>query len=211
MRSKIFPVLTTASFFALGLWSAVKFVQTSPAYNSDLRVETIFGDQRVTPSRHMYHRAEYLFHVAQGFLTADLTVSQATGSENVLVDDAQLDVWALEAQFRSKQALEFSPTNAHYWTSYAWSSALLDDIDLARIAMVKSRNFAPYNLQLAYDRMLFSGLIAEEFHGTDAGLTLTEQKGSLQDFRTIEKFDGTTASDIREQEDLFKLIGGDVD
>ena len=198
----------TASFFALGVWSAANFVQTSPAYNSDLRVETVFGDQRVTPNRHMYHRAEYLYHVAQGFLTADLTVSPEPGSETVLVDDAQLDAWILDAQLRAKQALEHSPTNAHYWTSYAWSSALLDDMDLAREAMVKSREFAPYNLQLAYDRLVFSGLIAEEFQDTDDRLTDVEQKGALIDFQTIEKFDTSTARDIREQDDIFKIISG---
>ena len=208
MRPKIFSLLLIASFLALGLWSAAKFVETSPAYKSELRVETVFGDQRVTPSRHMYHRADYLFHVAQDFLAADLTVSQATGSENVLIDDTQLEVWARNAQLRSQQALEFSPTNAHYWTAFAWSSALLDEIDLARDAMVQSRKFAPFNLQLAYDRLVFSGLIAEEFQNTNEQLTLTEQKASLDDFRTIEHFDARTAQDILQQEELFELISG---
>lgn len=205
-NSRIFFAVLSFSYLAFGSWAIKNVVITAPAFNPSLLVPTVFGDTRVAPSRDMFHPGDYYLQVAHGYLSADIAVPNPATEGEGFASEEQMTEWALVAQDYSKDGLSHSPANAHLWTALAWSSALVGEIQKAQKAMERSRALAPYNLQLAYDRMLFTSLVVNNNGAATAPLTTEEIIGTKRDFRTLQKFDPAAARIASEQPELSILL-----
>lgn len=135
----------------------------SPAFNSTLRVENVYGSEQVPIVQSMYDYSDYLLQVGSSFTRADLLPTETTEGFD---EFASIEV-AIERSFQAVQVLEQSalidPANALVWESLAWAYSMAGEAEAAQVALQHSWELAPYNVQLANLRLTLSaGLFIDE-------------------------------------------------
>lgn len=135
-------------------------VRNAPALNADIRRETVIGDWRIAPGADLFDRASYDFRIGYDYLQGDAYA--ITTSEGEVASD---EVAALYTQ-RAVEALSASvnegPADARAWMALAWALFDAGDTDAARRAVEVSWDLAPYNRLMAFERLLFAELVAQD-------------------------------------------------
>lgn len=145
--------LVTISLLAAGGYSAANIVSGTPAFNTELRQSTVYGDWRTGFSADMYDQGAYLFQLGYGRVMADLLFSEDTEAIGEIADIETAFARVDEAVVLLQDSLAVDPANAHAWATLAWAATMASDIDLAEQALTNSWDLAPFNIQLANRRM----------------------------------------------------------
>lgn len=145
--------LLTVTLLAAGGYSAARIVSGTPAFNTVLRQDTVYGDWRTGYSTDMYDQGSYLFQLGHGRVMADLLFSEDTEAIGEIADVDTAFARAEEAVEFLQQSLALDPANAHAWATLAWAAAMISDPELTHQALGNSWALAPYNRQLADRRV----------------------------------------------------------
>lgn len=159
--NRLFVVIPCAGLALVALQNFGAFLNGTPAFDSTVREEGVFGDWRLSYAPAMYNRADYLFQLGFGLTNSDSLASAAIESSNELASVDAIEDRAASAIDALEQSVALAPGNAHAWGTLAWSYALEGEIDKAREALRASWTLAPRNLELALSRLGVAELIVE--------------------------------------------------
>jgi tetratricopeptide (TPR) repeat protein len=175
--------------FAASLWNFRTVLWGSPAFFEEARIEGVFGQWRTRDNPSLYDRPTYLFQKGYGYLNADLIASEATEGADEIADVETSTQRAQEAVTLFEQSLRLDPANAHAWTALAWARLNTDQITNARLAMRGSWELAPYNAQLALDRLTFVDLLTGPLAQLlETPLSVAEKIYIARDMTVAERF-----------------------
>lgn len=172
-------------------WVAiVTLVRTTPAYNADLRLETVYGSVGIPRSVAMYDRGSYLFEVGYTYVTADALFSADTEAVGELASPEESLARAEYAVELISEATTLDPSNAHAWATLAWARALsggtpeevLHDLRRSWALAPNNRALANQRLNLIGSLLEFSPEFGELFSEEDMAAT-------LQDSTTLKRYD----------------------
>ncbi|MCB1335638.1 MAG: tetratricopeptide repeat protein [Roseivivax sp.] len=145
--------LATFGFLAAGVYAAAGVISNAPAFNTDLRRDTVYGDWRTGYSADMYDEGAYLFQLGYGRVMADVLFSEDTEAIGEMADLDTAIRRAQEAVALLEESLSLDPGNAHAWANLAWAASMSGDAALAEKALRASWELAPNHLSLAARRM----------------------------------------------------------
>ena len=126
---------------------------SSPAFNSNERLESVVGGWRVSNTTAHYDKAEYLLELGLTYLN-EIGVTYDPDSVNVtVIGTEELEVRIQKALDLLDQSLQLDPANASAWVYLAQAQGLSNDIEAMRDSLQRSWGLAPNSLQLAPQRL----------------------------------------------------------
>ncbi len=150
----------TIGLLAVGVYAAADVMSNAPAFNTELRRDTVYGDWRTGYSADMYDEGAYLFQLGYGRLQADLLVSEDTETSDEFADFETAFRRAEEAVALLEESLMLDPANAHAWANLSWAAAMVGDNLQAHKALGTSWSLAPNNYTLAERRLNVVALLS---------------------------------------------------
>ncbi|MDJ1007877.1 MAG: hypothetical protein QNJ13_08640 [Paracoccaceae bacterium] len=144
-------MLTAFAFLALALASMTLVMRQAPAFNPELRVDTVLGDWRVPVSPALYDAGEYRFQVGYGFLRGD-DLALMTGETELPAFQTFLERVTLAAG-HFERSLTLRPGKVDTWTALAWARFLAGDAAGAETALRASWRLSPHNFGETIDRL----------------------------------------------------------
>lgn len=167
----------------------ISVIAQTPAFSSKERRDGIFGDWRLGFGSALYDRPAYLFQLAYGYINGDVTISAATETADEIADAETATQRAVLAEGLLRESLAEAPGNAHAWTALAWALSMQSRSAEAREAMANSWSLAPFNAELAEDRLAFADLVTGLLRGIDEPpLTEDETVAVKRDLSTLRMF-----------------------
>lgn len=144
----------------IALLSSARFVRNAPAYNEDLRVQTIDGTERLLLSSSMYDRGAYFFEVAHTYVYGSVKVT--SGDPEPLPKIDEIIENSETAEELLLKSLHASPSNGHAWQLLARARSLrAAPLDEVLTPLRISWRLAPNNLQLARQRLELVGTLVD--------------------------------------------------
>lgn len=149
-RSDGFRIMIVLSAVLLGFGAAALHgvAKGSPAFSPDLRLAAPDSDWHPRSDValfELYDNSRYLRARSEAFLRA--AGDPDAGDENALVS-VELALAGVEA----------APADAYAWTLLAAAAASNGLLDVARTALARSRDLAPHNLALAFERITLASI-----------------------------------------------------
>lgn len=141
-------ILLSGVLCAFGGLALYGVVQSSPALSPDLRFEAPGSDWRPRSNValfELYDHSRYLRERSDAFLRA--AGNDESGIEN-----------AIEALDLAFQGVDAAPADAYAWTLLAATAAANGFDDMARTAIARSRELAPNNMSLAFERIALANV-----------------------------------------------------
>ena len=192
----------TFGVFAFGAWSVVQVVDGAPAFDTAARVPGVFGDWRVVPGAAMYHRGEYLYHQAEGFLRAEYLIADRGDDPEALADQDTAAEWGAAAQVYLEEAVRLAPADALIWASLGWATAFAFEVERSREAMAISQALAPYSNALMLDRLAYVSILVDDNGDFAIPLTEAERSAVKRDFETLRHFEPRAVEFVLETEGM---------
>lgn len=177
----------------------------TPAFNPQLKSDTIFGDGRTALSPAMYDQGTYEFQRGYGFLMADAIVPGDAAAFRAFATPEAALLRANTARDALKAAVRVDPGNAHAWGQLGWAQARSGDARGALEAWRISYEIAPNSAVLAGTRLDLIGLLAE----TDESwrqLTEADRAAIARDVAVLGRFnEGALAFRVKANPRLAEL------
>lgn len=153
--------LMTSLLFCMMIFAIWSALSRAPAFNPEVRADTVLGDWRVPLSSALYDPSAYAFQRGYGFLMADVLFSADTEARGEVAPTTLAKWRALQALSALETAVSLNPGNAHAWAQLAWAHARMADDAAALEALRVSWRLAPYNRALADTRINLVGLLSD--------------------------------------------------
>lgn len=173
----------------LGLIAALAFdkiTDDAPAFNSDLRHQTVFGDWRLDAGSAHFDQSAYAFHVGYGYLRGDVA-ALIMGEDEVPTPDA-FEIGLERACALFRRSVTLAPGHVDAWTGLAWCNFLLGLDDESVVALKASWTLAPFNVGEAGERLeLVAGLDA--VYGRDLSEDAEVAPALARDERVLRAYD----------------------
>lgn len=183
--------------------------RTSPAFNSDERMESVVGGWRVPNTASHYDKAEYRLELAYGYLNElGLTYDPETGQTG-FIDDAELKARMLKAQEHIAEVIRLDPANASAWAYQAQAQNGLNEFDNMRDSLNHSWSLAPHNLQLAPLRLRLAIILdqhAKNMSPTVTPLTTEEIAAIRRDGMVLQKNAPRYLARLMERSDILQTL-----
>jgi len=177
----LLPVL---GLFAVGGIAVGKVLDNAPAFTQELRTQSVFGDWRVVAPSSLYHKSDYYFDLAYGYLRGDIA--------DFLVEDTSFssdDIYQARLE-RAAELLELSllsaPSRAKTWSALAATNALLGQPENAISALRASWRLAPNNLSEAPERLFVVSLLNDQLG--PAWQQSEERLAIITDIRIVRRY-----------------------
>jgi tetratricopeptide (TPR) repeat protein len=169
---------------AIGGMSIGNVIINAPAFTPQLRTQSVFGDWRVVAPASLYHKSDYYFDLAYGYLRGDIA--------DFLVDDTSFssdDIYQARLERAAELlnlSLSSSPSRAKTWSALAATYALLGQSDDAIDALRSSWRLAPNSLSEAPERLFVVGLLNDQIGTT--WQQNTERQAIISDIRIVRRY-----------------------
>ncbi|SLN59142.1 hypothetical protein ROA7450_03055 [Roseovarius albus] len=151
--------------------------KTSPAFNSEVRAESVFGGWRVPNAAAHYDRSEYMLELGYTYLFEIGTTYDPVTGEPGIISIEELDARAHKAQDLIKQSLRLDPANASGWVYLAQAQGRISEIEAMRNSLERSWELAPNNVQLAPLRLqLVMQIYQTSMHAPEQVVALSDQE-----------------------------------
>lgn len=141
------------AFFVVGVIAFRAMSGQAPALQSDLLVEGITGDRRLSNLSDMYDRGSYLFQQGYGYVNADALSFAGIEGPGELASIETAAARFAAAKDLLAESLRHDPANAHAWLAYAQALATTGELEAGRAALVTSWELAPTTRRLALNRL----------------------------------------------------------
>lgn len=153
---------------------------SSPAFNSDERLQSLDGDWRVSNMAAHYDKAEYLLELARTYLSdfdRPDDLGQAEGTPSVMQEPGARIRTALALL---NQSVRLDPANASSWAYLAQAQGRFYNFGAMRDSLQRSWDLAPNDVQLAQLRLeLLKQIYQAHLEPPEADMTLEFGKGTL--------------------------------
>ncbi|AZQ66769.1 hypothetical protein EF888_06210 [Silicimonas algicola] len=208
MILRLAAFLPQLALLSAGVTSAYFVVSSMPAFDSDARVEGLFGDWRVPVVEAVYNRSDYLFQVGFGLLQGDLVASSATEERDELASVDTAIARARRAREALAESAALAPGNAYTWAYLAWADAMQADDAAALSDLNVSWALAPASAQLAPVRLNLYELLL------DLG-TLPDDRGEVEekvkrDLAVMRRFEPRHLDVILKDSDGLRSLAAEI-
>lgn len=171
----------------LGISQVSETLTQTPAFNADLRVANVYGEDSVLLVEAMYDYPEYLLQVAASYVRADLLPSADTEVAGEYASIETATARAERAVVLLEEAVTLDPANAMTWEMLAWARLMTGDAEAARAHLARSWERAPNNRGLAETRLsLVTALFDPGLGDLSIRPTALELERIRNDFAIIE-------------------------
>lgn len=184
-------VLVFATWLAVGTFSRM------PAFNRALQVEAVGGGPYPALRSAMYTRGAYLYQIAFDWRAKTASEILRGGLEDAPSQETIL--------FRSRQArghlvesLKTKPANAYAWTLLASTEIALGDREAAFDALRKSQELAPFEVRLAFRRLVLLARDGESLDRDGAGEAAFPPGLVAPNVAVLRAFDQVAVSRLKE-------------
>jgi hypothetical protein len=160
LRLRVAP-FSALALFTVGIIAFRAMSAQAPALQSDLLVEGITGDRRLSNLADMYDKGGYLFQQGYGYVTSDALSFPGIEGPDEVAPIATAAARFTRAKDLLAESLRHDPANAHAWLAYAQALATSGDLEGARAALVTSWDLAPTTSRIALNRMFMIQTIRE--------------------------------------------------
>lgn len=208
MLNRLLMGATCLALVGVAVWNFGHVVEGAPAFDSEARVEGVYGDWRTPYGPAHYNRAEYLQQLSESYLRADIIDPVSEGEELDFEAEEAISVQrAQRAEELLQESLTISPANAHVWATLSWAQALQGKPAEARKTMEISWELAPNNIVLARTRLAFAEFLAEGVIANgSADLSTIERLGIQRDFSTVYNYDRRMAHEVLDASSMISEV-----
>lgn len=183
--------------------------KSSPAFNSDERMESVVGGWRVPNAASHYDKAEYRLGLAYGYLNElGLTYDPET-DKMVMIDAQEMSSRTSKALEHIKESLQLDPANASAWAYLAQAHSRTNEIDAMRDSLNRSWSLAPHNLQLAPLRLSLVMMIDQSIKDApqqSAPFSEDEIEAVRRDGAVLRKIAPRYVTGLTERSDAIKTL-----